>query len=272
MSAILEESRPRRSTLTSAPRVTGRPVGDDIDQTVSDELMPYLICAGGFLLIALTEWWAAIHHLPRQPWLYTGVALVAFVAAALKLRQVRVRVRRQSESKDGERVVGQYLDKLRHSVAAEVFHDIPGDGFVVDHVVLSRKGFFAIETRTHSKPTARDARIALSKDGLAIDGRCPDRVPLQQAQAGAYWLSQLLQETTGKTFNVRGVLLYPGWLIEPMDTVWRCDVQKPWVLEPKALPAVIQREPMRFSESDVKLAAHHLERYIRVVVVPLKSA
>lgn len=35
------------------------------------------------------------------------------------------------------------------------------------------------------------------------------------------------------------------------------------MLEPKALPAFIETEPVRLAEADVKLAAFHLSRYIR---------
>jgi hypothetical protein len=35
------------------------------------------------------------------------------------------------------------------------------------------------------------------------------------------------------------------------------------VLEPKALPAFIQQEPMSVSAADVALAAFHLSRYVR---------
>jgi hypothetical protein len=49
--------------------------------------------------------------------------------------------------RDGERVVGQFLEDLREDWA-RVFHDVPGDRFNLDHVVLSLNGFFVIETKT----------------------------------------------------------------------------------------------------------------------------
>jgi hypothetical protein len=87
------------------------------------------------------------------------------------------------------------------------------------------------------------------------------------AQAGARWLARLLEESAGKRFAVRGVVLYPGWLIEPMRSEWCKNADKPWVLEPKALPAFIENEPHRIAATDVKLAAYHLGRHVRSTAV-----
>jgi hypothetical protein len=67
-----------------------------------------------------------------------------------------------------------------------------------------------------------------------------------------------LEATTGKKFSVRGVVVFPGWFIEQ-----RAPRGPVWVLEPKALPAFIEKEPELVAPSDVALAAFHLSRYIR---------
>jgi hypothetical protein len=66
------------------------------------------------------------------------------------------------------------------------------------------------------------------------------------------------QESTGKPFAVRGVVVVPGWFVEQRSP--RGDV---WVLEPKALPAFIEQEPASIAPADVALAAFHLSRYVR---------
>ena len=227
-----------------------------------DEIGPYLAVAAVMLIMATMEWVAVLRHTPRLPWLYTGLAVVACLCTGWKLWQVRTRLQQLKLGRDGERAVGQYLERLRTD-GADVFHDVPGEGFNVDHVVLSVQGFYAVETKTRSKPCRAAARVALTEKGLLVNGFRPDRDPLMQAQAGARWLSQLLEETTGKRFPVRGVVLFPGWFVEPMSSAWRMS-DKPWVLEPKALPAFIKNEPKRVSDTDMKLAAYHLSRYVRV--------
>lgn len=85
-----------------------------------------------------------------------------------------------------------------------MFHDVPGDGFNIDHVVLSPLGFYTIETKTQSKPARGSPRIQLKAESVLVDGHRPDRDPLVQAKASARWLGQLLEESTGKHFPVRG--------------------------------------------------------------------
>ncbi len=257
-------SRLTRSPIKAKPlRLPGQSVQEAIDNLLWDKTGPYIAIAVMTLVLAVEEWIAVLRHLPRQPWLYSGLAVLACLYAAARIWDVRAQVQQLRLGRDGERAVGQYLERLRTD-GADVFHDVPGEGFNIDHVVLSEHGFYAVETKTWSKPTRGDARVVLTEEGLVVNGFRPDRDPLVQAQAGARWLSQLLEETTGKQFPVRGVVLFPGWFVEPMSSAWRMSSEKPWVLEPKALPGFIGNEPQRIEESDRKLAAYHLSRYVRI--------
>ncbi len=73
-----------------------------------------------------------------------------------------------------------------------------------------------------------------------MGNRVPERNPVTQVRAAAKWLDGLLRESTGRVFQARGVVAFPGWFVEHEGR--RGDV---WVLEPKAL------------------AAYHLSRYVR---------
>jgi hypothetical protein len=260
-------SRLSRSPLKAKPlRLPGQSVQEAIDDLLWNETSPYIAIALAMTLVASFEWLAVLRHLPRQPWTYSGIAVLTIALTTVKVWRVRARVQQLKLGRDGERVVGQYLERLR-AEGADVFHDVPGDRFNIDHVVLSVHGFYAVETKTRSKPTRGDARVTLTEEGLLVNGFRPDRDPLVQAQAGARWLSQLLEETTGKRFPVRAVVLFPGWFVEPMSNAWRLSPEKPWVLEPKALPGFIANELMRIADSDVKLAAYHLSRFVRMANV-----
>jgi hypothetical protein len=52
---------------------------------------------------------------------------------------------------EGERTVGHALEELR-VYGYQVFHDIPGNKFNIDHVIAGPAGIFTIETKTRSKP------------------------------------------------------------------------------------------------------------------------
>ncbi len=55
------------------------------------------------------------------------------------------------ERRERERAVGQGIDRLRAG-GAQVFHDVRGDGCRLDHVIISRRGVFVVETRALPKP------------------------------------------------------------------------------------------------------------------------
>jgi hypothetical protein len=74
--------------------------------------------------------------------------------------------------------VGQFLERLRDD-GARVFHDVPGEGFNLDHVVISPHGLCAIETKTYSKPWP-EAKITVEGESLKIAGQIPDRDPMSR--------------------------------------------------------------------------------------------
>jgi len=96
--------------------------------------------------------------------------------------------------------------------------------------------------------------------GWQRKGKPRDRDPIVQVRAASDWLRRTLEESTGKRMPVRSVVVFPGWFVEPMMAEVTKDVG---VLEPKALPSFIEREPRLLPDADVALAAFHLGRYVR---------
>ncbi len=149
------------------------------------------------------------------------------------------------------------LDELR-SEGAVVFHDILGRGFNIDHVVLSRHGIYALETKTFSKRLGAEALF----DGktLLLDGRTPTRDPLAQAVAAADWIRSTLKAMTAKDYPVRPVVVLPGWYVRLAKDADRSGI---WVLNPKMLGAFVSKDPPRIPEEDLRLAVFCLARYIK---------
>jgi Nuclease-related domain len=246
-----------QSPLKAKPlRLPGESVDKEIDRWLNDATLGPLFGAGTFCIVAFFEWYGYLTHAPRQPIVFTGIAVAALLYAGWRFRVVRKQVRQLRQGRDGERAVGQFLELLRED-GAKVFHDIPGEGFNLDHVVISPHGIYAIETKTLSKLWP-NAKVVVEGDALRVAGEVPDRNPIVQVTAAAKWLEKKLQESTGKRFFVRGVVVFPGWFVEQRGPCG--DV---WVLEPKALPAFIANAPAMISAADVALAAFHLSRYVR---------
>jgi len=239
-----------------ALRLPGESLDREIDRWVNDRLIESLLAAAVFCAISFMEWIAYFTHAPRQPILFSVLALAAVAFGTWRILRIRGRVRQLKLGRDGERVVGQFLERLREG-GGQVFHDIPGEGFNLDHVVISTRGIYAVETKTFRKPWPT-ATVLVDGDTLTVAGHVPDRNPIEQVTAAARWLERTLAESTGKRFAVRGVVVFPGWFVAQRGP--RGDV---WVLEPKMLPGFIEQEPTTIAPCDVALAAFHLSRYVR---------
>jgi hypothetical protein len=78
------------------------------------------------------------------------------------------------------------------------------------------------------------------------------------ALALARWVSDLVNDSTGRNCFVRPVVLYPGWFIELAIT-------KPsvWVLNPRMLPGWLTRERTCLGAEDIALISFHISRYMQ---------
>jgi hypothetical protein len=79
-----------------------------------------------------------------------------------------------------------------------IYHDIVGTSFNIDHVVVSKKGIFSVETKTYSKPIRGECKISVTNSGLSFNGSQPDDRYFVQVNAQAEWLRNTVKESTGR--------------------------------------------------------------------------
>jgi hypothetical protein len=253
------ETEVTRSPLKDAPlRVPGQSLNDEREQLVADVVFLYLLFPIVFWILALIEWVLSVRHALHQPKLFAACAAFFTAVAIWRIRRLLPQVRALRQGRDGERVVGQALEELR-AQGGRVFHDVPADGFNLDHVVVVSQGIFVVETKTWSKrgrnPAISGRAGQLHKDGVPVTPN-----PIDQARAEADWLRQMLREWTDQEFPVRGVVVFPGWWIESVDEETKASA---WVLNPKMLGAFITKEARVLSAADVALAAHRIALHVR---------
>ncbi len=117
---------------------------------------------------------------------------------------------------EGELATAEELNKLIR-FGYEVFHDVPGEGFNVDHVVVGPAGLYAVETKARTKQKRGSATSSwrATYDGKRIDfAGFSDAKPIEQAARNAKWLSQWLSAAIGEKVNATPVVALPGWYIE----------------------------------------------------------
>lgn len=254
-------AEPTRSPIKDKPlRLPGQSLEEERAELLSEKVGSRLAWAGAMLFLAGWEWFR--YWQPRwvSPWLMTAAATGVCIYVAIRIYQLMPRLRNLHQGIEGEKAVGQFLERLREQ-GYQVFHDLVGEGFNVDHVLIGPAGVFTIETKTWRKPQRGDARIVYDGNALTVAGREPDRDPLVQAKAQANWLRGLLSESTGRRMEVQPVVVFPGWFVEAASGAQRAV----WVMEPKGLPAFLKNEPLRLPAEDVKLVAYHLARHVRSV-------
>jgi len=248
-----------RSPLREKPlRNPGQSLDEEIEHLGDDMLTPFLY-AIVFLSMAILAWQEYITKKPQNPYTSTVIALALIGWAIFKISKLRRKMNSLKMARDGEKIVGQELENLRKGNCS-IFHDIKGDKFNLDHVIISSNGIFVIETKTYSKPVKGEANVFYDGKKILVNGYTPDRDPLKQVEANVNWLREVLKKSTGKIFPVKGVVVFPGWFVDNKQAKGSAI----WVLNPKALASFIPNEPVTIQDTDVHLVAFHLSKYIRL--------
>jgi len=247
----------KRSPLKEKPlRYPGQSLDEQLDQ-IKWDIFSLLLAPLFLVFLAIWEWWRWYRHSPPQPIAATVLAIIVVGYCIPKFLKYRRRRRDIELGREGERVVGQALEGLRQQ-GYLVFHDVPGKNFNIDHVIVSQRGIFSIETKTYRKPPKVNPSVTFNGENILLDGKSIYPSPVEQAKASAKWLRcDVLHESTGKWFPVTPVVVFPGWWVEEQKT------REVWVLNPDGLQYCIAREPEMLTEEDMHLVAYHLSRFIR---------
>ncbi len=248
-----------KSPIKDKPlRLPGQSLEGERRKLFEDKIETPLLLASFFVLLAAMEWWRLYFNRPPSPVIFSVAAGLAVGFAAWRIWKTRPLVRAIKQGIEGEKAVGQFLERLRAD-GYQVFHDVVGTGFNVDHVLIGPGGIYTIETKTWSKPARGEPKIRFDGEQITVAGREPERDPVIQARAQASWLNGLLAESTGCAYDVFPVVVFPGWYIEQGAGTLR----NIWVLEPKALAKFLANAPQRLEPETIKLASFHLSRFIR---------
>jgi hypothetical protein len=208
-----------------------------------------------------TAWW----HVPEAPvrivisalgiLFVLGFSIRRFIHRANKLRDLRL-------GWAGELATAEALSELL-PLGYRVFHDLPAEGFNIDHVAIGPQGVFAIETKMRVKkavPNGPDHKVVFNGKSLRFPAFETDE-PLVQARNQARWLSNWLSKATGEPAQAIPVVSLPGWFVE---TVGFGEVI---VLTPKqAVSAIAKRPPQSLlAAARIKQLAYQVESRCRTI-------
>jgi uncharacterized protein YneF (UPF0154 family) len=192
-----------------------------------------------------------------------GVAAAAGVAYCVRqLLRTATELDRLKAGYDAELAVGQELNQLMRQ-GAWVFHDLPGEQFNIDHVVVASQGVFAVETKGYTKKAEGDGKknATVVFDGSKLTfPTYSTTTPLDQAARQAKWLAEWLSSATGTRVGAIPVLALPGWFVRP-------DGEGPViVLSGRMLHLLLDRRPSQsLSEQTIQQIVHQLGQRCRDV-------
>lgn len=249
-----------RSPLKAAPhRNPGQSLDEQISDLIFDGLAFWILNIAFWIALVMLEWLRWFNQTPPQPVLTTVLVIPLIGYAVFKILGVRSKIKTLTLARDGEKAVGQFLEDFRNE-GCKVFHDIVGEGFNIDHLLISPQGVFTVETKTFSKPPRGKPTIYFDGNILTIKGKNLDRDPVVQAKAQSRWIREMLQEVTGKVWPVKSVIVFPGWYVEARSGANRGNL---WVLNPKALPSFLKNSPVCLSSDEVRLLSSQISKYLR---------
>lgn len=224
----LNHRRNRRSPLAGRKigNIPGQALFDRVSDQEADVLLAVMVM---YLALPLTfmGWIGTRVQLERIPWASTDWIFLAMGCGlfGFGLSKYVRHYRALQQTRDGllaERVTGMQLNRLVGN-GCTVMHDLPAEGFNIDHVVISPRGVYAVETKSFRKPRENNSdSYRVVYDGTTL--RFPDFIEksaVEQARRQAQWLSKVLREALSRDVPVMPALALPGWLVDQSDDTWR---------------------------------------------------
>lgn len=247
----------------------GKSADERIHQ-LADNLLPWFGMTALFICLSITE---AIE--PNiQPHILYLTTLIILTSTIYKTTKTRKRIKRTIQGKEGELEIAEYLDNaLRDLLTGKpirTFHDIPSDGFNIDHILICDRGIYVIETKTISKPLKGNQELFYNGGAQIYIRRNNKKYKLpgnhiEQTKQNANWLKKYLREQYDKQglkypdFYIKGVVLYPGQYINDKQAPKR----NTWVLNPKAFASFLSKQPIQLDKEQIFAIANELYKLIR---------
>jgi hypothetical protein len=169
---------------------------------------PLMVCVWA---ITRLDWSKVRFGTPEVIYLLACLGASVWSGRVLR-REVRQR-RLYQEGLVAERFTAQELNRLM-AFGCAVFHDVPGEIFNIDHVVVGNGVVYAVETKSRRKPEGKEGH-KVGYDGTRLT--FPDHVetePVAQAQRNATWLAGYLRSAMEQSVRVVPVLALPGWYVD----------------------------------------------------------
>ncbi|RMG75347.1 MAG: NERD domain-containing protein [Nitrospirae bacterium] len=236
-----------------------RPAGESLRQMITDIQTDFNLDVFAFVLLSfIIGFTIQIYSFPLG--LIFGVYLIIAIVYTIKIKKRIELLRNYKLGYEGEIAVAQEINQLMHH-GYYVYHDLPADGFNIDHIIIGPSGVYAVETKMHRKPVKKGSTFSsVDFDGNSLvfpDKR--DKHFIQQARNQAKWLSAFLTKSVGKKVKVTPVLCLPGWYIN-YKVALDGDIL---IINPKMSLPLITKRPVVLDTQTIKQISFQIEQRCR---------
>ena len=197
----------------------------------------------------------------------TVIFLIFAIRAFIKIRNLTKEIKRYRKGLDGERYVGSIIEKFS-SRKSFVFHDIicerNNNGKNVktniDHVIVSTKGIFAIDTKNWCLPD-REYNQAdfVFKNNELIDSTGVLQTDLmRKVELQGRFMEYKINEWIGVRYPVYRVGIMIGAFVNNIDK----DYSKYWFVNDMYFPILFEKEREKIPLQDVLRISDSLKRFV----------
>ena len=188
----------------------------------------------------------------------TVVTVGIFIYGFRKSRRLIKHMRNCYKGMEGERLVGEMLNKMSND-SVRVFHDVCGDCFNVDHLIISTHGIFTIETKHYDR---KKGYKFLYQDGMLLFNGRQCKTILNQMDGEACFISEKLESLCGRVYPIQKVAVIIGAYIENPTR----DFSKYWILNESGFPKFFEKTKESLSIDEVRSIANQVTEWLKVSV------
>ena len=238
-------------------RRAGQGIEDEIKKVEEEVRQPAIVYLLILVSLCLYSWILYVFNWENNPYYVTAYTGIAFLWLYYLMKGSVKKIKQLDQGRRGEWAVADYLSNNVTDETCRFYNDLVFDeGFNIDHVIISTRGIFVLETKTYDKP-ASHAEIHVRDDGIHFPN-FTGRAELDQAQRNADFFKRWLKNSFGKDIAVKGVLLFPGWFVKDHRAQ-----KKPWVLSPKAFLTWYRNQDQCLSVDDYNLVKQAVMGFVK---------
>jgi hypothetical protein len=236
-------------------RRAGQSLCDEKERLTDNWLIPFYFSPAFLWILWGLEEFKARTHQPPSPTPFLCLAIITTGISAIVFGRLWRSFRRLNRGERGELRVAEILDDLRSS-GYRAFHDLVGNGYNIDHVVVGPAGVFAIETKFRSGYGEIEFR---NGEGLFVGGYPEEKDCLKQARGNALEVNRIIKENCGINRWVTPLVVFVG----------NCTIKNSWgntdarVFTADQLTDYFDRQQPELMRREIDLICSHLARSVQ---------